>query len=233
MIISAHQPEYLPYLGFFYKMAKADTFILSDHLQFTQSSQDFFNRNKIRTSQGWAWLTVPVITSGKGYQKINEVEIDNSTHWGRKHWKLIYFNYKRTPFFSRYSGFFEKLYAKKWQKLVDINEQIIYYVQKELGINTTLIKSSDYDFKGKKTDLIIELCKKFKTDTYLSGVGGKNYMDLELFKKNNVKYVFSDFTHPVYLQRFKPFIENLSVIDLLFNCGPESLEIIKSNGKKK
>ena len=176
---------------------------------------------------------MPVITSGKGYQKINEVEIDNSTHWGRKHWKLIYFNYKRTPFFSRYSGFFEKLYAKKWQKLVDINEQIIYYVQKELGINTTLIKSSDYDFKGKKTDLIIELCKKFKTDTYLSGVGGKNYMDLELFKKNNVKYVFSDFTHPVYLQRFKPFIENLSVIDLLFNCGPESLEIIKSNGKKK
>jgi len=231
MTISAHQPEYLPYLGFFYKMAKADTFVLADHLQFTQSSQDFFNRNRIRTSQGWAWLTIPILTSGKGYQKINEIEIDNSILWGRKHWQLIYFNYKKTPFFDRYSGFFENLYAKKWQKLVDVNEQIIYYLQKELGISTALIKSSDYDFKGKKTDLIIELCKKFKADTYLSGMGGKNYMDLELFKKNNLKYVFSDFKHPAYPQRFKPFLENLSAIDLLFNCGPKSLDIIKSANK--
>ncbi len=232
MIITGHQPEYLPYLGFFYKMAKADKFVLADHLQFTQSSQDFFNRNRIRTNAnplGWVWLTVPIITHGRGHQKINEVEIDNSTPWARKQWQLIYFNYKRTPFFNMYSEFFEKLYSKKWEKLVDLNENIINYIKKELGIKTTIIRSSDHDFKGGKTDLIIELCKKFKADTYLSGLGGKNYMDLELLKKNNLKYIFSDFKHPVYHQRFEPFVENLSAIDLLFNEGPRSLEIIKNS----
>lgn len=232
MIIAAHQPEYLPYLGFFYKMAKADKFVLADHLQF--SKKDFLNRNRIRTNSntlGWAWLTVPIITHDKGYQKIDEIEIDNSTSWARKHWQLIYFNYKRTPFFDRYKDFFEKLYSKKWQKLVDLNEKIIHYIKKELEIETTIIKSSGYDFKEKKTDLIIELCKKFKADTYFSGPGGKNYMDLELLKKNNLKYVFSDFKHPVYSQRFKPFIENLSAVDLLFNCGPKSLEILKMENK--
>ena len=119
--------------------------------------------------------------------------------------------------------------TKKWQKLSDLNEQIIYYLHKELGITTALIKSSDYDFKDKKTDFIVELCKEFKADTYFSGPGGKHYMDLELLKKNKLKYIFSDFKHPTYPQRFKPFIENLSAIDLLFNCGPKSLEIIKSS----
>ena len=123
MIISAHQPEYLPYPGFFYKMAKADKFILTDHVQF--STGDFLNRNRIRTAsdqRGWAWLTVPVVTSGKGYQKINEVEIDNSTPWARQHWKTIYFNYKKTQFFDTYSDFFKKLYSEKCQKLADLDE---------------------------------------------------------------------------------------------------------------
>ncbi|MEK7663901.1 MAG: WbqC family protein [Patescibacteria group bacterium] len=244
MTISAHQPEYLPYLGFFYKMAKADEFILVDHLQF--SRKGFQNRNRIRTnsnSQGWVWLTVPVLANKKGYQKINEVQIDNSTPWAKHHWQLIYFNYKRTPFFDKYSGFFEKLYSKKWQKLVDLNETIIQYIKRELGIKTTLIKSSDYDFKGlnarfireaknpvlERTDLIIELCKEFKANSYLSGSGGKSYIEIEKFKDNNLKLVFSDFKHPIYPQRFEPFMENLSAIDLLFNEGPKSLEVIKKS----
>ena len=229
MIISAHQPEYLPYLGFFYKMAKADTFVLADHLQF--SKKGFQNRNRIRTSsnaQGWAWLTVPVLN--QGHQKINEIQIDNSTPWAKKHWQLIYFNYKKTPFFDTYSGFFEKVYSQKWQKLVDLNEAIIFYMQKELGIGAELIKTSDYDFEGeKKTDLIVKLCKKFKADTYFSGSGAKDYTEVEKLKQNNIELVFSDFKHPVYHQRFEPFVENLSAIDLLFNCGPKSLEIIKSS----
>ncbi len=230
MILSAHQPEYLPYLGFFYKMAKADTFILADHLQF--SKKDFLNRNRIRTNAnalGWTWLTVPVLLHGKGYQKINEIDIDNSTDWAKKHWQLIYFNYKRTPFFNAYSNFFEKLYQKKWQKLADLNETSIDYIRKELDIKTTLIKSSDYNFKGQKTDLIVELCKEFKADTYFSGMGGKLYIEAEKLKENDIQLIFSDFKHPVYPQRFEPFVENLSAIDLLFNCGPKSSEIIKSS----
>ena len=232
MILSAHQPEYLPYLGFFYKMAKADTFILADHLQF--SKKDFLNRNRIRTNAnalGWTWLTVPVLLHGKGYQKINEIDIDNSTDWAKKHWQLIYFNYKRTPFFNAYSNFFEKLYQKKWQKLADLNETIIDYIRKELDIKTTLVKSSDCKFKEGKTDLIVQLSKKFKADTYLSGVGGKSYVYGKKLKENNIKLVFSDFKHPVYPQRFEPFVENLSAIDLLFNCGPKSIEIMSSEKK--
>lgn len=237
MIISAHQPEYLPYIGFFYKMAKVDKFILVDHIQF--STGGFQNRNRIRTAsdpRGWAWLTVPVITSGKGYQKINEVEIDNSIHWGRQHWKAIYFNYKKTPFFDAHEEFFKKLYSKKWKKLVDLNETIIYYLKEKLEIETPIIKSSEYELKGKKTDLLIELCEKFGANAHLTGSGvkkpgGKSYIKEESFGKNNLKHIFSEFKHPVYPQRFKPFIENISTIDLLFNCGPKSLEIIKSSSR--
>ena len=123
MIISAHQPEYLPYLGFFYKMAKADKFILVDHVQYYDGS--FQNRNRIRASnsQGWLWLTVPVITSGRGYQKINEVEIDNSVPWARQHWKTIYFNYKRAPFFDMYSDSLKKI-LRKGAKVKTANARI-------------------------------------------------------------------------------------------------------------
>ncbi len=237
MIISAHQPEYLPYLGFFYKMAKADKFVLVDHIQF--STGGFQNRNRIRTNsdpKGWAWLTVPVISSGKGYQKINEVKIDNSIPWGRQHWKAIYFNYKKTPYFSAHEDFFKKLYAKKWEKLVDLNEAIIYYLKDELGIKTPIAKYSEQELKGKKTDLSIALCKIIGADADLTGSGskkpgGRSYIDEKKFEESNLKHIVSDFKHPAYIQRFKPFIENMSGIDLLFNCGPKSLEIIQSSSK--
>lgn len=237
MIISAHQPEYLPYLGFFYKMAKADKFVLVDYIQF--STGGFQNRNRIRSAsdnRGWAWLTVPVISSGKGYQKISDVEIDNSVNWGRQHWKAIYFNYRKTPFFNTYEDFFKKLYSKKWQKLVDLNEAIIYYLKDKLEIKTPVIKASENKLEGRRTDLWIGLCKEFGADACLTGsgskkVGGKSYIGEEKFEENNLKHILSDFKHPVYPQRFKPFIENMSAIDLLFNCGPESLEIIKSSSK--
>lgn len=242
MILSGHQPEYLPYLGFFYKIAKADKFVLVDHVQYLEKS--FQNCNRVRTApgaNGFTWLTVPVISRGRRYQKINEVEIDNSTDWRGKHWKTIYLNYKKAPFFSEHEDFFENLYLKKWDKLVDLTETIIYYLVKQLGIKTPLVKSSDYDFKEKKNDLLIEMCRQFKADTYLSGSGVRNYADegkaeketvkksyveLEKFKTSGLKHIFSDFKHPVYPQKFKPFIPNLSAVDLLFNCGPESLKII-------
>lgn len=220
-------------------MSKVDKFILVDHVQF--STKGFQNRNRIRTSsdpRGWAWLTVPVITSDKGPQKISEVKIDNSTPWARQHWKAIYFNYKKTPFFAEHESFFKELYAKKWDKLADLNETIIYYLNEKLGIKVPLVKSSEYDFKGHKSDLIVELCNEFKADTYLSGPGltaegGKHYIEEDKLKENNIQLKFSDFKHPAYPQRFAPFIEKMSAIDLLFNCGPKSLEIIKASGNKE
>lgn len=232
MIITGHQSEYLPYAGFFYKVQKSDKFIFVNHVQFQK--EGFQNRNKIRTGHGlggWTWLTIPVITKNKLPQKINEVEIDNSRYWAKKHWKSICLNYHKAPFFDEYKDFFEKIYLKKWEKLTDLNETIILYLFKELGIQVPIYKSSDYDFKGQKTDLLIELCQKFGVDTFLTGSGAKkpgvkSYVEEKKFKKNNLKHIFSDFKHPVYLQQFKPFVPNMSVIDLLFNCGPESKDII-------
>jgi hypothetical protein len=230
MILAGHQPEYLPYIGFFYKVARADKFIFVDHVRYLKKS--FQNRNKIRTapgSSGWTWLTVPVITKGRRFQKICEVEIDNSTRWGEKHWKTIYFNYKSAPYFNDYKDFFEQLYSKRWNKLTDLNQTIIGYLFFQLEIKIPIYKSSDYDFTGAKTDLLIEMCDRLNADTYFSGVGAKisGYVEEEKFKERGLSHIFSDFKHPDYTQRFKPFIPNLSIIDILFNCGAESIKIIK------
>jgi len=232
MILAGHQPEHLPYLGFIYKIAKTDQFILVDHIQYLQKS--FQNKNRIRTahgSNGFTWLTVPVITYKRRYQRIDEVEIDNSVAWGKKHWKTIYLNYKKAPYFDNYQEFFAKLYLKKWDKLVDLNEEIIYYLVEKFGIKTPIIKSSNYNFKQKKNDLLIEMCQKLKADTYLSGQGAKDYIDEDKLKTIGLNHNFSDFKHPIYSQKYKPFIPNLSAIDLLFNCGPKSLDIILNNKK--
>jgi len=231
MILAGHQPEYLPYLGFFYKVAKADKFIFVDHVQFLKKS--FQNRNRIRTapgSNGWTWLTVPVITKGKRFQKINEVAIDNSTSWGEKHWKTIYLNYQGTKFFKDYQDFFANLYARKWEKLADLNEEIIRYLFQQLEIKIPIYKSSDYHFNGAKTELLIEMCQCLKADAYLSGTGAKaaGYVAEEKLKLQGINHIFSDFEHPVYDQKFKPFVPNMSIIDFLFNCGADKFkELIK------
>jgi len=227
MILAGHQPEYLPYLGFFYKVAKANKFVFVDHVQFLKKG--FQNRNRIRTapgSNGWTWLTVPVVTKGKRFQKINEVAIDNSTRWGEKHWKTIYLNYHGAKFFKNHQDFFAGLYARKWEKLADLDEEIIHHLFEQLKIKIPIYKSSDYDFNGAKTDLLTAMCSQFGADTYLSGTGAKTtgYVVEEKFKQRGLNHIFSDFKHPVYPQKFKPFVPNMSVIDFLFNCGADKFK---------
>lgn len=232
MILVGHQPEYLPYIGFFSKTAQADAFMFVDHVQFLKKS--FQNRNKIRIGPGssnWIWLTVPVITRERRFQKINEVEIDNSSNWGEKHWKTIYLNYKKAPFFNVYKNFFEQVYSTKWNLLIDLNEYIICYVFEKIGIKIPVYKSSNYNFNGAKTDLLIEMCEKLGADTYLSGIGAKNsgYVEEDKFLKHGLNHVYTRFNHPSYPQCFKPFVTSMSIIDLLFNCGKDSLDIIRSS----
>lgn len=227
MILSGHQPEYLPYLGFFNKMLQCDKFILVDHIQYVK--KDFHNRNRIATKEGPVWLSIPVITKGKSGQRICDVEINNNLPWQEKHWKTIYFNYKNSPYFKDYSDFFEKIYSKKFEKLAELNEEIIKFLAKSFDINMEIEKTSKYNIIGKRTDLLISLCKTFNAGTYVSGEGAKNYVDESMFKENNLKHAYRKFTHPIYLQRFKPFTPNMSAIDLLFNCGRESIKILKKS----
>ena len=176
------------------------------------------------------WLTVPVHRK-PSFQQINEVMIDNSKNWRDVHWKSIQTAYGRTPCFHQYAGFFEDVYLTSWEKLINLNETIIRYIVNTLGIQTPIIKGSTLQLEGKKTDLLIDMCNKTQSDTYLSGIGGRQYLDEEKFEEHGITLAYQDFRHPIYRQRFEPFIPNMSVIDLLFNRGnDDSRRIILNSG---
>jgi DNA-binding ferritin-like protein len=228
MIASGHQPNYLPYIGFFHKACLCDKFVIVDNVQYVKRGPfGWINRNKIRTSEGWLWLTVPVLSKGKYTQDIMDTMIDNSKPWQHQHWRTISLAYQKAPYFSEHKEFFRKIYETKWEKLDELSEVIIRYLIKALGIKAEIAKSSVIGAEGKGTDLIIDMCKKLGADTYLHGRHGKDYIDESKFADNNIKCLYQEFKHPAYKQVYEPFIEELSVIDLLFNCGPESLSVIK------
>lgn len=215
-------------MRFFAKVLACDKFILVDHVQFVK--KEWQNRNKIKTESGAKWLTVPVLVKGKYEQRINEVEINNQENWQREHWGAIKFNYSNAPYFEEYRNFFEGIYKKEWNKLFDLNREIIEFILNELGIKKEIAISSSLGLSGKSTDLLIEMCKKMNGDTYLSGQQAKDYVDLEKFKKNNLKHVFMKFNYPTYEQQFDNFLPNLSIIDALFNIGSdESRKLLESN----
>lgn len=221
MILSAHQPAYLPWLGYFHKIAISDTFVILDDVQFEKNS--FTNRNKIKTAQGWIWLTVPVLISGHIQKTIIEMEINNETDWGKKHWKSIYFNYKKTRYFHKYADFFEDFYKREWTKLYFMIEHLLFFFIRELGLKTVLYRQADLQLKSRKQKLILDLCGQFEADVFVFGTLGKDYADFSLFEKNNIKIFFQDYKHPVYPQLYGDFVSHLSIIDLLFNVASERL----------
>jgi len=230
MVVTIHQPEHLPWLGFFDKVRQADVFVMLDHVQYRR--RYFQNRNRISTTQGSIWLTVPVLVKGKYDQLINQVRIDNEGHprWKQKCWHSIAHSYTKTAYFSHHADFFEDLYKKEWDRLVGLNESIIRYLLKALGIKVTIVQSSTLHVTQEKGDLILEICKKLGAETYLSGISGKDYLDVERFAEQGIQLKFQEFHHPIYQQLHEPFQPCMSAIDLLFNYGPASLDIIKGVG---
>lgn len=228
MILSVHQPQYLPWFGYFDKIARSDCFVFLDTVQY--KAREFQNRNKIRTKNREMWLTVPVISKGLGRQKICDVKIDNSSDWRKKHWESIKRCYTKAPFFKEYASFFENIYCSNWIKLADLNITIIKYLLKELKIDTPLHFESEIGTTAEKTERIIEICKKINANTYLSGVGGKAYLKEERFREEGIKLAYQEYTHPVYHQQFmsseKDFIPYMSIMDLFFNEGVRSREIL-------
>ncbi len=228
MIISIHQPQYWPWLGYFDKIDKSDVFILLDNVQFKKN--EWQNRNRIRSATGWQWLTVPVMHNFG--QKISEVKINNRTNWRQKHFKSIVLNYSRAPFLDDFMDLLNSLYTQQWEYLVQLNIEIILKVVEILGINTKIVRASDYMVSGSSTQRLVNLCKLFGADTYLSGASGPEYMDMSLFKENNINVIVQDYKHPVYVQvsgkAKEGFVPCMSVIDLLLNCGSKSLEILRS-----
>jgi len=231
MILTAHQPVYLPWLGLFHKIALADEFCYFDNVQF--QIKDFNGRNKIKSASGPIWLTVPVKARGYRDKKIQEIEIDESQDWEKRHLKSIYINYKKAPFFENYFDFFEDVYKKDWKYLSDLNEYMLKWFLKQLDIKAEYSKASEQNFQGYKSDLVLDMCKKLKADLYVFGALGKDYANEENFIKNGVKIYFQDYKHPVYPQLYGEFVPYMSIIDLLFNCGPKSKDILMQDNIRK
>ena len=224
MILSAHQPQYLPWLGYFHKIYKSDAFVFLDNVQY--KIREYQNRNRIRTRDGWMWLTVPVQKCEHSYPNISSVRIDNSRDWLKQHWKSLISNYGRAPFFKKYSDFFDDLYRKDWDMLVDLNIYIVEETLRLLKVEKPIYLESQLNIKTKNTKRIIDICNALKADAYLSGAGGKEYLDEELFAYGDIQLIYQNFTHPEYKQCREPFEPFMSVVDLLFNHGDNSLGIL-------
>ena len=225
MIVTIHQPEHLPWLGFFDKMRQCDVLVLLDTVQFAR--RDFQNRNRIKGSDGAVWLTVPVASRGKYDQAIEDVEIVNDYDWRRKCWNAMQHSYGKALHFAEHRPFFEALYEREWTRLVDLNVAIIRHLAEQLGIGTSLVTSSELGIRERGgTNVALAACRAVGAKTYLSGAFGKDYLDGDQFAEASIALRYQDFDHPTYPQLFGAFLPCLSAIDLLFNCGPESLAII-------
>ncbi len=225
--LTVHQPEYLPYIGYFERLAKSDIFVVLDDVGYQKNG--FINRNKIKTKDGAKWLTIPVKGRSPNL-RINEVLIDESKNWGNSQFSSIASAYSKAPYFKEYSAFLKETFNKKWEKIADLDFYLIENIIKFLGINLEIIKSSDLKVQGKATERLINMCKILKADNYLSGPGNKEHqVEKEAFEKADIKVKIKDFSNPEYPQMFmnQGFLPYMSVIDLLFNCGPKSLDIIK------
>jgi hypothetical protein len=220
MIIAIHQPNYLPYLGFFDKMKQSDIFVIYDDAQFEKG--EFQHRNRIRIYHGWKWLTVPV---EKKNIPINEIRIKNEVStwkgvwWADAHFKDIQDNYKDTPGYSNYEEEIKRIYERSYDKLLELNRELIEFIRKAFDIDVKMAFSSEFGFTSKSTERLVEIVEAMDGDVYLSGPKGKDYLDVSLFEKKGIKVEFQDFKHPVYKQHYAGFIPNMAAIDALFNVG--------------
>ena len=231
MKVAIHQPNYLPYLGFFHKLSLVDTFVIMDD---TQYDKKFTNRNKIKVPGNWIWLTVPINKKHK-FVANKIVEINNEENWQSDHFEKINHSYSNSEFFKKnYKTFFEKIYSKKWDHLFTLNYELIIQLIDWLDIKIEVIKESELNINGNSTERLVNISKKIGAETYVSGIGGKEYMNEKMFETNNIKIEYQNFKCPIYKQVFNSeFIPNLSIIDLLFNIGPKSLSKLKQNEDKK
>ena len=154
------------------------------------------------------------------------MHIDNKERWNKKHLKSIYASYVKAPYFESYSDFFEDTYKKNWDKITDLDEHLLKYLLKELGISVKFVKASEQNFEGEKSDRVLDMCVKLGADAYIFGELGKDYANVEDFEKKGVQVYFQNYKHPVYPQLYGDFALHLSVIDLLFCYGEKSYDIL-------
>lgn len=223
--VAIMQPTYLPWLGYFGLMQSVDLFILLDSVQFARRSWQ--QRNQVKTANGPLWLSVPVHNKGKREQLISEVEIDYSQAFFRSHQKTLEANYKKAPYFQDLAPELFALLASQKQYLSELTIDLISWLKDTLGINTPIKLASELNGKGTKADLLASLCEEVGATEYISPPGSKGYLDESTaFSQTKIPLRYFQFNHPEYRQCFGAFLSNMSIIDLLFNCGKDSAMLI-------
>ena len=232
MILTAHQPTYLPWLGTFHKILLADVFCFFDIAQYQKKEWD--NRNKIYTHNGELMLSVPTRSKKHFDKTVGEIEINNQTNWAEKHYKSIFLSYKKHPFFENHRSFLEDMYInQQWDRLVDLNVYFYKYILKLLDKDIPIVMASDYDFQGQKSDLVLDMCQKLEASVYIFGGEGENYANKESFKSANIDLIFQKYNYPTYTQyrNKKNFTSHLSILDLIMNFDNKDVRgiVLKNN----
>lgn len=226
-VVVVLQPGYLPWLGFFDQLIRSDVFVYYDDVQYDKHG--WRNRNRIKSPTGPIWLTVPVLNGGRFGQKINEVEIDNRSSWARKHITAIGQNYSKAPYVRRFLPQLEELLMRRWDSLAELDIASVEMICDWIGIDRKVERSSQLGIEGEQSGRLLDICRHFKADRYLSGDSAQNYLDIEAFAQQGVQVEWQSYQHPVYRQLHGEFIPYLSIIDLVMNLGEKSLSVL--NGK--
>lgn len=216
LILSVHQPAYLPWLGYFDKIARADMFIFLDTVQFENGS--YINRNRIKTSSGLTWLTIPIIRKDHMSKTLVQTQTDPRTPWRQKHLKTIKFAYTKAPRLAMNFQKLEQIFSSNETLLAEIcYQQLAFWVQ-ELGIKTQIVRASSLPEMGKKSDLILNFCRYFGARRYISGRLGRDYLNESDFRQSSIDIEYQDYRHPLYPQLHGDFVPNLSIVDFWMNC---------------
>lgn len=230
-IVSAHQPHYLPWLGYLDKVAKADVFVVMDDLQY--EAQNFQNRNRLKLNHGPAWMSVPLL-AGKQTERICDRRIDNTGfggrhHWQRRTWRTLEIHYGHAPHFATYAPALEAVFTRRWDFLLELDLHMLELARNWLRITTPILRASSLELRGAKTERILDFCQRLDAKVYLTGKGGSaTYLDTALLARHGITTMWQHFEHPQYPQRYpgRGFVSHLGFLDLVLNCGPSSALVL-------
>lgn len=227
MIVSIHQPAYLPWLGYFHKIIQSDIFVFLDTVQLEKNG--FANRNRIRTASGVEWLTVPLLMKGHMDKSIGEMMINPAVNWKRKHIGTLAQAYRGRPYYEKYAGDIEALLNGAGDSLGDfLFEMLVFFLEVSGICGKKILRASEMKASGSRSELLAAITKEAGGSNYLSGIAGREYLDFGPFEEVGVEVAFQEFRHPVYDQGYPDFEPNMGVQDALFNLGGEGvLEILE------
>lgn len=225
IIVSACQPYFAPFAGFFSKALQSDILVIMDRVQFPRGAT-WLTRNRFKNDQGVLWLTIPVWKKGLGLQRIDQVRICNEGRWSAKHLASLKSAYRNAPFFEDHEAFVARLFSQQFERLVDFNLSVIQYMMAHLRIPARLVLLSDLDIDAHEPRLSVDICRELGATQFLAQAGAGKHLDPDRFEKAGIPLGFFTPRPPVYPQLWGRFIPNLSAFDLLFNCGPKAHDVL-------